>query len=99
MGSDPAVIEEFLRSYQYSAFRSAEEIRSALARGQPQAVGAGAHKLKSSSRSVGAMALGEVCARLEQAGIAVDADMAQSLRLEFETSLAAVLAALNQRGR
>jgi len=99
MGSDPAVIEEFLRSYQYSALRSAEEIRSALARGQPQAVGAGAHKLKSSSRSVGAMALGEVCARLEQAGIAVDADMAQSLRLEFETSLAAVLAALNQRGR
>jgi CheY-like chemotaxis protein/HPt (histidine-containing phosphotransfer) domain-containing protein len=99
VGADPALVEELLSDYRRSVLRAAEEIRSALALGQRDAACNGAHKLKSSSRSVGAMALGDVCARLEQAGVDVDADTAQSLTLEFEKSLAAVLAALHQRGR
>jgi signal transduction histidine kinase/CheY-like chemotaxis protein/HPt (histidine-containing phosphotransfer) domain-containing protein len=96
VGSDPALIEELLTDYRRSAIKAAEEIRSALALGRWEDAGKGAHKLKSSSRSVGAMALGEVCAQLEQTG--VDADTTPSLALEFEQALAAVLAALTQRG-
>ncbi|MGS0755712.1 Hpt domain-containing protein [Roseateles sp. GG27B] len=44
----------------------AEELRSACAAGRAKATGAAAHKLKSSSRAVGALGLGELCEMMEQ---------------------------------
>ena len=50
-----------------------------------------AHKLKSSARSVGALALGELCAEMEQAGKAGDMRGAlKALLPRFESELAAV---------
>ena len=98
IGTDPALIAEFLESYQASAQQAATDIRAALALGNWKAVSDGAHKLKSSSRAVGALALGDVCDRLEQAGKADDAATAQTIALEFDRDLAAVLTALNQEG-
>nr|WP_242466200.1 hybrid sensor histidine kinase/response regulator [Chromatium okenii] len=94
IGDDPAQVAEFMQDYRISAQRVAAEIRAALVRSDWQAVADGAHKLKSSSRSVGALALGESCTQLEQAGKAQNAVTIQALALIFERDLAAVLAAL-----
>ncbi len=98
IGDDPALIAEFQQDYLSAAQTEAKEIRDALAQGEWRVVGEGAHKLKSSSRSVGAMALGEVCARLEQAGKAVDAEAAKMIALEFDIAFATTVAAINQEG-
>jgi PAS domain S-box-containing protein len=94
VGSDPMLLAEFLHDYQLSAQMAALEIRAALQQGDWKAVADGAHKLKSSSRSVGALALGELCAQLEYAGKAADAVTVHALAVEFERDLAAVFAAL-----
>jgi CheY-like chemotaxis protein/HPt (histidine-containing phosphotransfer) domain-containing protein/two-component sensor histidine kinase len=95
---DPALTLKFLKDYRPSAEKAAVEIRAALRLGAWRAVADGAHKLKSSSRSVGALALGDVCARLEQAGKADDERAAQVLALDFEAALAAALVELTQAG-
>ncbi|CAK0746780.1 two-component system, sensor histidine kinase and response regulator [Gammaproteobacteria bacterium] len=91
VGEDPKILADFLANYLCSASKASEDIRSALAQDDWKAVGAAAHKLKSSSRAVGAMVLGEVCARLEQAGDVSDGVTIQSLAPEFEKALAAVI--------
>ncbi|MEJ1959773.1 MAG: Hpt domain-containing protein [Nitrosomonadales bacterium] len=68
MGDDDATIREFLHYFRLSAAKITIELRAACAAGQATAAGALAHKLKSSARSVGALALGELCAAMEQAG-------------------------------
>lgn len=90
VGNDPATVQEFLTAYLASARRLADELRTAGAEDDAKQVGAVAHKLKSSSRSVGALGLGDLCADLENAcaagsKAAVDAGMAQ-----FETAWAEV---------
>jgi HPt (histidine-containing phosphotransfer) domain-containing protein len=52
-----------------------------------QATGALAHKLKSAARSVGAIALGELCADMEKSGKASDADTLASLLPRFELEM------------
>ncbi|OYY95777.1 MAG: hypothetical protein B7Y41_00320 [Hydrogenophilales bacterium 28-61-23] len=94
IGNDPALIARFFEDYRHSAQTAADEIRAAIARGDWKTAGDGGHKLKSSSRAIGALALGEVCARLEQAGKGGDADA--MLALEFEQALAAAFAAMHQ---
>ena len=54
------------------------------------ATGAAAHKLKSSARSVGALALGELCADMEQAGKAGQVEALTALLSRFEAEMAAV---------
>ena len=96
VGNDRALIEDVLKDYRRSAQSLAEEIRAALAQGDLETAGQGAHKLKSSSRAVGALALGEVCARLDGADQDFAADAAAALAADFEHALAAVWTALDQ---
>ncbi len=63
VGDDEATIREFLHDFRLSAAGIAAELRSACTAGQAMAVGALAHKLKSSARSVGALALGRTVRR------------------------------------
>nr|WP_323134656.1 PAS domain S-box protein [Aromatoleum toluclasticum] len=67
VGDDPVVIREFLGDYLASAGSLAAETRAAFAARDSGAVAAAAHKLKSSSRAVGALALGDLCNRIERA--------------------------------
>lgn len=67
VGDDPPVLRELLAQYQDSARRLAEELRIAAAAGDVRQIDAIAHQLKSSSRTVGATLLGELCAELENA--------------------------------
>jgi HPt (histidine-containing phosphotransfer) domain-containing protein len=90
VGNDPAIISEFLRDFRASSGRIATEIRNACQAGQAQAAGAAAHKLKSSARSVGALALGELCAEMERAGKAGDMQALNALLPRFEAELHAV---------
>ena len=90
VGSDPAVINDFLRDFRVSSAMIATELRVAHQMGQPLAVGAAAHKLKSSSRAVGASALGDLCEQMERAGKGGDTAALTLLLPQFEEELAAV---------
>ena len=90
VGDDPEVIGEFLRDFRASAAEAAVQLRAACQAGQGAAVEAIAHRLKSSSRSVGALALGELCAGLEMAGQAGRLETLAELWPKFEAEIEAV---------
>jgi DNA-binding response OmpR family regulator/HPt (histidine-containing phosphotransfer) domain-containing protein len=90
VGDDPTVVDELLREYLASVRRQTSELRTALAGGDARQVGAIAHKLKSSSRSVGALALGDLCAELENAGRAADKVAIAHRIVQFDAALSDV---------
>ena len=90
IGDDEAMIREFLHDFRLSVAEIAVELRTACAAGQAAAAGALAHKLKSSARSVGALALGELCAEMEKAGKGGDTAALAVLLPKFEQALADV---------
>ncbi len=90
VGNDPAVISEFLRDFRASSARIAADLRTACQTGHAETVGTMAHKLKSSARSVGAVALGELCAEMEKSGKAGDMEGVKALLPGFESELTAV---------
>ena len=94
VGDDPAVIGELLHDFRVNAAKSAAELKAACGSGQTAQAGALAHKFKSSARSVGALALGEWCARIEQAGEAGDTDVLAALMSGLEQEMLRVEADL-----
>jgi len=98
IGDDADVLAEIRRDYRRSASEDAGLLVAALARADWKAAGGIAHRLKSSSRSVGALALGECCSQLETACAAAsdDAPVVHPLAGPFEDALAAVMARLPQ---
>ena len=90
VGDDPAVIHELLQDFQTSAAKIAAELLAACAAGETAATGAAAHKLKSSAFSVGAQALGELCAEIEQAVKAGQLDALPALLPRFEAEMTIV---------
>lgn len=90
VGDDPAVIHELLQHFQTSTIKIAAELQAAYAAGETAAAGAAAHKLKSSAFSVGAQALGELCAKIEQAGKAGQIDALSMLLPRFEAEMTVV---------
>jgi PAS domain S-box-containing protein len=95
IGNKPALVAKFFQDYRRLAQDEAKEICAALAAGNWKAVSDAAHKLKSSSQTMGAMALGDICARLEKAGKDGDSGAALALGPVFENALAAVVAAID----
>ena len=87
IGDETAVIREFLTDFTSSAAQIADALRTAFVSGDTRATGALAHKLKSSARAVGAVALGELCAAMEQAGKTDDAATLGLLQPQFEDEL------------
>jgi CheY-like chemotaxis protein len=68
IGDNPVAHARLLDKYLVTAKEAVAAIRSSAVGGQWTAVADQAHKLKSSSRSVGAMQLGALCESLEHAG-------------------------------
>jgi signal transduction histidine kinase/DNA-binding response OmpR family regulator len=95
IGNDPAVILEFLDNFQASAAKIALELKAACADHQPVKASEQAHKLKSSARTVGALALGELCAQIETAGNTGSIEALTALWPRFEQELGAVNAFLD----
>lgn len=81
VGDDPELIREFLQAFRSSAARIAQEVEQAYRAGSAAKTVAAVHKLKSAARSVGAMALGDLCADMEQVGAAGQID---ALAMAFE---------------
>jgi PAS domain S-box-containing protein len=98
VGEDPDDIREFLHDFRLSAGKAAAEIDTAYQAGQVMLVGAVAHRLKSSARSVGALALGDLCAHLETAGKNVEEQRLADLIPRFKTEISAVEAYLVSLG-
>lgn len=68
VGDDSDAVLGVLSDYLDSARKSGAELRAAFSVGDAGHIATLAHRLKSSSRSVGALALGDLCAELENAG-------------------------------
>jgi HPt (histidine-containing phosphotransfer) domain-containing protein len=96
VGDDPEIVRELLSDYQQSVGRLAAELRAHCDAGRGREAGAIAHKLKSSSRSVGALTLGDLCAELENAGKAGDLALLANWAKQFDAALAAVEDSLEQ---
>ncbi len=90
VGDDPQVVDRLLADYRAAAARLAVELRTARDADDVRQVGAIAHKLKSSSRSIGALALGDLCAGLENACRSGTAEEVARTIVQFETALQAV---------
>lgn len=95
VGNDPEVIRDFLREFKTSATRIAKALKDASANGQPAEVGTQAHNLKSSSRAMGALTLGDLCAKMETAGKAGSTETLAALLPTFELELGAAMASLD----
>ncbi len=72
VGDDEATVREFLALFLQTASRQRAEMHAAEAADDARQAGAVAHKLQSSSRTVGALALAALCAAIESAGKAGD---------------------------
>lgn len=90
IGQDEEAMHELLQDYRASARKQADDIKAAAVRHDAVHVSSIAHKLKSSSRSVGAQALGDLCANLENAAKLGDRDALLASFAEFERTHAAV---------
>ena len=87
VGEDPVVIHDLLQDFQARARQIAVEMSAAGAAGNTTAVSDAAHKLKSSAFSVGAGALGELCAEIEQLGKTGQIEGVLALLPRFEAEM------------
>ncbi|MEO7057291.1 MAG: MHYT domain-containing protein [Caldimonas sp.] len=90
VGDDMATVHEFLAQFLDAArVQAAEIVASSLAEDDVR-VGLVAHKLKGSSRSVGAIGLGHLCAELEDASRSGSREGRADRRRRFEAEMQAV---------
>ena len=88
------LMERVLRAFHSSASRLAQQFREARASGDMQGIRHVAHTLKSSSASIGALALARLCAEIETS-VRAEAFAALPERLDaMDRELAAVLQAV-----
>jgi HPt (histidine-containing phosphotransfer) domain-containing protein len=93
LGDDADTVRDVLREYQQSLAGMADGLRAGFMAGDLKQVAAVAHKLKSASRTVGALQLGELCGELERpTSSATVIEQSQA----FEQALAATQAALDR---
>jgi signal transduction histidine kinase/CheY-like chemotaxis protein/HPt (histidine-containing phosphotransfer) domain-containing protein len=97
VGDDPGVTRDFLTDYRACAREEAATLRAAAVDGDRKRVMAIAHRLKSSSRSVGALALGDVCAGLEAGDDAHAVATSAPGLIRFEQAFAEVEADIEAR--
>ncbi len=89
VGDNPAIHLRLLEKYLISAQEQAGRLRAAIASGDATAAGQIAHGLKSNARAVGAMRLGTLCEKLEQAGKAGDLSALGTRLAAFDAAFAA----------
>jgi PAS domain S-box-containing protein len=94
VGDDPDIVRELLTDYLAAARHLAADLRQHCAQGRGREAAAIAHKLKSSSHSVGAISLGDLCEELENAGKVGDTARLANWTDRFDAALYAVEAAI-----
>ncbi len=96
IGDDPDLIKEFLHDYSITLQETADDIQRHSADADWRAIIAVAHKLKSSSYSVGALAMGHCCKALEQADLQSDTTALRHSLTVFDELWPRVLKALQR---
>jgi CheY-like chemotaxis protein len=81
VGDNPAMHRRLLEKFLLNAELQVTQITATAASSDTTTLAGVAHTLKSAARSVGALALGEVCQKLESAGNAADAAACSALAL------------------
>jgi HPt (histidine-containing phosphotransfer) domain-containing protein len=89
---------EVLQDFEAALARGADEIETAFRDNRTQELVVAAHKLKSSSRTVGAMRLGELCARLEAGARSASSQTVQRMILALMAEIGAVSRRLGSTG-
>ena len=84
VGDDHETVQALLIEYVECSAELAEQLRAHLSEGRAREAAAVAHKLKSSSRSIGALPLGELCAEIEAAAPTTDASGLAQLGQRFD---------------
>ncbi len=97
IGDDPKVIKQLLQDFHLSSVKIASELHNAFQTNELKTVVANAHKLKSSARSVGALILGELCAKIEQAGKENNVEAITMLLAQFDAEMARVAVHLSDQ--
>jgi HPt (histidine-containing phosphotransfer) domain-containing protein len=87
IGDNPTTVNEFLTDYLIFARHLAVEMHAAVDAGDPRKIGFIAHKLKSSSRSIGALVLGDLCAEIENSGKTGDMTTIAQGMAQFDVGL------------
>lgn len=95
VGDDQTVIRRLLTDYLESLETAARACPAAVAAGDATAVAELAHKLKSSSRWVGAADLGSFCEAIELAARAGDMETVAARLPEFERESALIKSAVS----
>jgi PAS domain S-box-containing protein len=102
VGSDEATLGELLVDYRVSLVETCDTMRRASDAGHFSELAAAAHRLKSSSRSVGALPMGDLCAEIENVVKTANCDAVVLLMRTLESTLPILLdaigAALNRLG-
>ncbi|NHN39181.1 PAS domain S-box protein [Pseudomaricurvus alcaniphilus] len=96
VGDNPSLNREFLTEFSRAAQEAAKKLRVSVAEGDFSAVVNTTHRLKSSARSVGALALAQCSESLEQAAGVGDARAVRVLFYQFEQEVATVLVAIER---
>jgi len=88
VGDNPALQLKLLQKFLLNASRQVAQLALACDASQSDQVADLAHTLKSSARTVGALALGDLCERLERAGRQEDQETCQCLGPEVVAAFA-----------
>jgi len=95
VGDDPVILGEFIDDFRVAAIQAAIDLRHAFAAADTGRLNVLAHQLKSSSRTIGASRLGDVCEAIEAAARYGAIDELAPLVSSFETEMHGVLDFLN----
>ena len=94
---DPAIMIELVDMFAADAPGALEGLRAAHAAADPRALMRRAHALKGSARTLGALALGELCDALEKDARAGSLEGAPGRVAAIEAALAAAVAELKEQ--
>ncbi|MFN3954241.1 MAG: PAS domain S-box protein [Pararhodobacter sp.] len=90
IGTDPAAVNDFLRAYQAISADLVEKFADAVGAGDAESAAMIVHRLKSSSRWIGAGRLGDLCEALETAARGGDTGLLARRVAEFRRQHAEV---------
>ena len=92
---DPDMLREFFEDFRASATKAAIDLQGACANASAADAESVAHRLKSSARAVGALALGELCAAIEDAAKSGGVGALDELHTRFAAEMSAVTKSLD----
>jgi HPt (histidine-containing phosphotransfer) domain-containing protein len=96
VGDNPAMHKRLLETFLVNADKQVAAIEVAATAGDVSEAAGIAHTLKSAARSVGALALGELCQSIETSGKAGDAPACTRLAQGLAAAFAAAALAIRQ---